>query len=314
MGKPVIYCIVGPTASGKTNFSIELAKKIDAEIISADSMQIYKKLDIGSAKPTKEEQSKIKHHLIDFLDINETYSVAKYKDDCYKKIDEILKKNKNVIIAGGTGLYISSVVKDMQFIDENQEEEKKEYREYLYDLLEKTSKEYLHDMLKKVDIVSANEIHKNNIRRVIRALEIYKFSQKKRSDHLKKEKDRIEEKTNAKYIFKIFWLNYKRDILYERINRRVDLMLKEGLEEEAKMVYNLKLEKNATCMQAIGYKEFFNYFEQKESFEEVVEKLKKNTRNYAKRQETWFKKIEGIVKLDATENTDFLIKKIIGKE
>lgn len=314
MGKPVIYCIVGPTASGKTKFSIELAKKIDAEIISADSMQIYKKLDIGSAKPTKEEQSKIKHHLIDFLDINETYSVAKYKDDCYKKIDEILKKNKNVIIAGGTGLYISSVVKDMQFIDENQEEEKKEYREYLYDLLEKTSKEYLHDMLKKVDIVSANEIHKNNIRRVIRALEIYKFSQKKRSDHLKKEKDRIEEKTNAKYIFKIFWLNYKRDILYERINRRVDLMLKEGLEEEAKMVYNLKLEKNATCMQAIGYKEFFNYFEQKESFEEVVEKLKKNTRNYAKRQETWFKKIEGIVKLDATENTDFLIKKIIGKE
>ena len=224
-----IICIVGPTASGKTGLAIELAKKIDAEIISADSMQIYKGLDVGTAKVTKEEAQGIPHHLIDICNIDDNFSVAEFKQMCYDKIEEIRSRGKNVIIAGGTGLYINAVVYNMNF---NEEVVDLEYRNELENIAKEKGNNYLHSMIEKIDPITANKIHKNNVKRVIRAIEMAK-NVKLKSIHMLEEEERIQKK-DGKYEFVIFCINQEREYLYNRINLRVDLMLKDGILDEAK--------------------------------------------------------------------------------
>ncbi len=301
-----VICIVGPTASGKTGLAIELAKKIDAEIISADSMQIYKELDVGTAKVTEEEAQGIPHHIIDVCNVEDKFSVADFKKMCYDKIEEILSRGKKVIIAGGTGLYVNSVVYNMNF---DEEETDIEYRKELENIAKENGNEYLHKMLEELDPESANEIHMNNVKRVIRAIEMAKNT-KLKSIHMEEERERIQ-KENSKYDFFVFCIEQEREYLYNRINLRVDLMVKDGILEEAKKVYDMKLPKDNTCMQAIGYKEFFPYFEGKETLEEATETLKKETRHYAKRQLTWFNNKLDCIKLDGSKGKDDLVDEIL---
>lgn len=305
--KNKVICIVGPTASGKTGLGIELAKKINAEIISADSMQIYKGLDIGTAKVTKEEAEGIPHHLIDICDIQTKFSVADFKNMCYDKINEIIKKGKNVVIVGGTGLYVSSVVYNMNF---EEQEVDFEYRKSLEELAKNTSNEEVHKILQKLDPISAQNIHPNNLKRVIRAIEIAKNSSILKSEHIENEKERIKTNKNI-YDFLVFYIDWDRETLYERINKRVDVMMENGLLEEAKKVFNMNLPKDNTCMQAIAYKEFFPYFEGEISLEEAIEKLKLESRRYSKRQVTWFKNKLQPIYLNGKNSKEKLTKEII---
>lgn len=301
-----IICIVGPTASGKTGLAIELAKRIDAEVISADSMQIYKGLDVGTAKVTKEEADGIPHHLIDICNIEDKFSVADFKQMCYDKIEEIRSRGKNVIIAGGTGLYVNAVVYNMNF---NEEDVDYNYRKELENIAKEKGNDYLHSMLENIDPQTAKQIHKNNVKRVIRAIEMAK-NVKLKSIHMSEEKERIKNEKN-KYDFLVFCIEQEREYLYNRINLRVDLMLKDGILDEAKKVYDMKLPEDNTCMQAIGYKEFFPYFEGKISLDEAVDTLKKETRHYAKRQMTWFNNKLECIKLDGSKPKNELVDEIL---
>lgn len=283
--KPKVIVIVGPTASGKTATSIKVAQKLNGEIISADSMQIYKDMNIGTAKPTKEEMAGIKHYMIDVVNPEENFNVAKYKEMAEKAIEEILSKNKLPIIVGGTGLYVDTLVNGIEFVDV------KEDIAYRNEMLEKAQKEgnaVLHEELAKIDKEAAEKIDMNNIRRVIRALEIYKITGK-----TKTELDE-ESKKDTKYDYKIYGIEWEREELYKRIEKRVDLMLEEGLIDEVKNVtskYNI----SKTALQGLGYKEVVEFLNNNISYDEMVEKLKMETRRYAKRQLTWFrrnKKIE----------------------
>lgn len=303
-----VICIVGPTASGKTGLAIELAKKIDAEVISADSMQIYKDLDVGTAKVTKEEAQGIPHHMIDVCNVEDKFSVADFKAMCYDKIEEIQKRGKNVIIAGGTGLYVNAVVYNMNFTEE---ETDTKLRQELEKIAKEKGNEYLHNMLKEIDPVTAEQIHMNNVKRVIRAIEMAKNVGLK-SEHMEAEKTRIANE-KAPYEFVVFCIEQEREYLYSRINLRVDLMIKDGILDEARKVYDMKLPSDNTCMQAIGYKEFFPYFEGTSSLEECVETLKKETRHYAKRQMTWFNNKLDCIKLDGSKPKDELVDEIISK-
>lgn len=303
-----VICIVGPTASGKTGLAIELAKKIDAEVISADSMQIYKDLDVGTAKVTEEEAQGIPHHMINVCNVEDKFSVADFKSMCYDKIEEIQKRGKNVIIAGGTGLYVNAVVYNMNF---TQEETNTELRKELEEIAKEKGNEYLHNMLKEIDPVTAEEIHMNNVKRVIRAIEMAKNVGLK-SEHMEAEKTRIANE-KAPYEFVVFCIEQEREYLYNRINLRVDLMIKDGILDEAKKVYDMKLPSNNTCMQAIGYKEFFPYFEGTATLEECIETLKKETRHYAKRQMTWFNNKLDCIMLDGSKPKDELVNEIISK-
>lgn len=303
-----VICIVGPTASGKTGLAIELAKKIDAEVISADSMQIYKDLDVGTAKVTEEEAQGIPHHMINVCNVEDKFSVADFKSMCYDKIEEIQKRGKNVIIAGGTGLYVNAVVYNMNF---TQEETDTELRKELEEIAKEKGNEYLHNMLKEIDPVTAEEIHMNNVKRVIRAIEMAKNVGLK-SKHMEAEKTRIANE-KAPYEFVVFCIEQEREYLYSRINLRVDLMIKDGILDEAKKVYDMKLPSNNTCMQAIGYKEFFPYFEGTATLEECIETLKKETRHYAKRQMTWFNNKLDCIMLDGSKPKDELVNEIISK-
>ena len=285
--KPLVIVVVGPTASGKTSLGIDIAKALNGEVVSADSMQIYKGLDVGTAKATKEEQRQIKHHLLDICDIGDSFSVARYKKLCYEKLDELINKNITPVIVGGTGLYINAVVNNMNF-DDYTEENNTERREKLEKVLEENGKEYLYNMLKEVDKNAAQNIHINNTKRVIRALElamqdVNKSSIEKRND--------LWNRNPSKYNFVTVYIDMPRDMLYDRINRRVDLMKDSGVLEEARTLKEMKLDGNNTAMQAIGYKEFFGLLDGKETLEEALEKLKQSTRRYAKRQITWFKKL-----------------------
>lgn len=270
-------------------------------------MQIYKGLDIATAKVTEEEKAGIKHHLIDICNVDEKFSVADFKKMCYDEINNITKRGKNAILVGGTGLYVSAVVKNMNFTEENIDEE---FRNSLYELAKVKSNEYVYQMLKNIDEKSAENIHPNNLKRVIRAIEIAKNSKLLKSEHMKKEEERLMLGDN-KYSFLVFYIDYERDKIYERINKRVDIMLNNGLLAEAQKIYNMNLPKECTCMQSIGYKEFFPYFEGKITLKEAVEKLKQETRKYAKRQETWFKNKLDIIKingsLDMKEKIDLIM-------
>lgn len=272
-----VLVIVGPTGVGKTKLSIALAKEYGYEIISGDSMQIYKGMDIGTAKVRKDEMDGIVHHLIDVKEVNENYSCADFQETVRKKIDEIISKGKKALIVGGTGLYLRSLLYDYTFSKEAERNNSlmQKFKDY--------SNEELYDHLKKIDEESAKILHPNNRRRVLRAIEIYEISGTTKSENLNNQEHKLI------YDALILGLDLDRKLLHERQNKRVDLMIKEGLEEEVKKLYNTKGFLDSTASKGIGYKEFFPYFEGKITLEEVIEQIKIHTHQYAKRQFTWFR-------------------------
>lgn len=285
MPKIPILVIVGPTASGKTRLAVECAKEFNGEIVSADSMQIYKGMSIATAKPTEEEMQGIPHYLIDFKNIEEKYSVADFQNDANKAIDEIYLKHKLPIISGGTGLYVDSLINNISFVDEDVDEN---LRKRLNEKLEKIGAEKMLAELSRFDPETAAKLHPSNKKRIIRAFEVYLTTGKTFSEALKNSTLK-ESRFNPVFI----GINYRnREILYSRINKRVDLMLEAGLVEEARQYYALSSEN--TAAQAIGYKELKPYFENEKTLEEAVEHLKLSTRHYAKRQLTWFRRNENI--------------------
>ena len=279
MSKPLVVIISGPTASGKTGLSIEIAKRFNGEIVSADSMQIYKSMDIATAKPTKDETAEIRHHLIDFVEANENFSVAKYKQLALSAIDNILSRGKLPIVCGGTGLYIDTLMNNTVFLDY----EDSGIRERLEKRKESDGIESLYEELKKVDPDTACRLHLNDSKRIIRALEVYYLTGKTIS-----EQNSLSHKEESPYDFLLFVLSaHNREILYKRINDRVDKMFDMGLVEEAGSFFASDISK--TAKQAIGYKELKPYLDGEISLETAVEKLKMETRRYAKRQLTWFR-------------------------
>lgn len=291
--KEKVIVICGPTASGKTALSIELAKKINGEIISADSMQIYKEMNIGTAKPTKEEMQGIKHYLLDFVSPNERYSVAQYKQDAKNAIKEIISKGKIPIIVGGTGLYIDSLIYEIEYndikIDEN-------YRKELEKIIEKQGLEKLYKKAMQIDPIAMEKISINDKKRIMRVLEIYKSTGK-----TKTEQELESRKKPVEFDYKVFAINWDRETLYQRINKRVDIMIEQGLIDEVKNILE-KYDKFPTAMQGLGYKEVVDYINGIYTKEEMIDKIKMETRRYAKRQLTWFRKNKQTIWLDGTNN------------
>lgn len=283
MEKKPLIILTGPTAVGKTSLSINLAKKINGEIISADSMQVYKEMNIGSAKITEKEMDNIKHHLIDVIEPSEEFNIVKFQEMSKQALNEIYQNGKIPILVGGTGFYIQSVLYDIDF--ENNEEDRT-YRKEL-EKLAKTEQgsETLYEMLRKVDPKSCETIHKNNVKRVIRALEFFEETQTPISSHNEQQKEKV-----SPYNFCYFVLNDERDNLYRKIDLRVDEMLKKGLLEEVKMLYEKGYNKNMVSMQGLGYKEILSYLEGEISLEQAVYLIKRDTRHFAKRQLTWFRR------------------------
>ena len=281
MNKPKVIVICGPTASGKTSLSIELAKKINGEIISSDSMQIYKDMNIGTAKPTIEEMQGIKHYLIDFVQPDKRYSVAEFKRDAEKAIEEILKKDKVPIIVGGTGLYVDSLIYGIEYQNIIFDER---YRNELEERVQKEGLDKLYNEAKQIDPQAVEKISQNDKKRILRILEIYKATGKNKTEQEKESR-----KNEVKYDYKVFALNMEREKLYERINKRIDIMIEQGLIEEVEKLLK-KYKEFPTAMQGLGYKEVVEFLQGKTTKEEMIEKLKMETRRYAKRQITWFKK------------------------
>ncbi len=280
MQKPLIV-VGGPTASGKTDLAIEIAKKINGEIISADSMQVYKYMDIGTAKPTKSQMQSIKHYLIDEIYPDEEFNVAIFKTKAKNYIDEIYKNDKVPILVGGTGFYIQAVVNDNDF---SNKEADNSYRNKLYEEAKEYGNQYLHNKLKQIDSVSANKIHYNNVKRVIRALEFYEQNKIPISVHNNIEKQKV-----SPYKLKYILLDLDRQSLYNKINLRVDKMIEDGLVDEVKWLLHKGYNENLVSMQGLGYKELIPFIRGEISIEEATEEIKKRTRHFAKRQFTWFK-------------------------
>ncbi len=303
MKKPLII-IAGPTAVGKTEISIEVAKRLNGEIVSADSMQIYKYLNIGSAKPTKEEMQEICHYLIDEIDPRSEFSVSEYRDLAREYIDKILLKNKIPIVTGGTGLYVNSLIYEMDFSNTSCD---KSVRKNLTEEYEKYGSEYLHDKLKEVDREGAERIHHNNVQRVIRALEIFYRTGKSMKDF---SKDLVEVKD---YNVIMIGLNRNREELYERVDKRVDIMFTKGLVDEVKGLMEMGLDVRDISMKGIGYKEVIGYLDGEYDLDRAVYLVKRNTRRYAKRQLTWFKRYKSMkwFNLDKNTNKEKIIFNII---
>jgi tRNA dimethylallyltransferase len=291
-----ILVIVGPTAVGKTYVSIELAKKFNTEIISADSMQVYKYMDIGTAKVTEQEACGVKHHMIDLIDPDEEFSVSEFQKMAEKHIEEIHNKAKLPIIIGGSGLYLNSLLYDLDFANVKSDEKVKKYYTEYY---EEHGVDKLYELLINVDPQACEKIHKNNVKRVIRALEVCHITGKKFSDMSTDIR-----KPSNKYDFKIIGLEMERDLLYQRINKRVDLMFEEGLVDEVKELVDKGYTMDLSSMRGIGYKEIIEYLEGKVTKEEAIETLKTNTRHFAKRQFTWFKADKNIEWFDLTTLSD----------
>ena len=290
--KAKVIVICGPTASGKTALSIEVAKKINGEIISCDSMQIYKDMNIGTAKPTKEEMGEIKHYLIDYVLPTERYSVAEYKKDAKKAIKEVIEKGKTPIIVGGTGLYLDSLIYEIEYPEIKFDEE---YRKKLEKEVEEEGLEKLYEKAKKIDPIAIQKISKTDKKRIQRVLEIYHATGK-----TKTEQEIISRQKEPEYAYKVYGLLWDRQKLYDRINLRVDIMIEQGLIEEVKTILK-KYSEFPTAMQGLGYKEVVQYLNKEITKEEMIEKIKQETRRYAKRQMTWFRKNKQTIWLNAED-------------
>ena len=304
MQKVIVIC--GPTASGKTALSIELAKRINGEVVSADSMQIYDEMSIGTAKPDEEEMQGIKHYLIGNVSPTTRYSVSDYKSDAMNAIEEIINKNKMPIVVGGTGLYVNSLIYGIDYPEVKTD---LEYREKLEKIAKKDGLKHLYEKAMQIDPEAAKNISENDKKRIIRILEIYKETGKTKTQL------EIESRKNGvPYDYRVFAINMPREILYDRINRRVDIMIERGLIDEVKQLYEKYGEELRTAVQGIGYKEVIDYLNGVYSKEEMVEKIKMETRRYAKRQLTWFRKIQDIIWIDGLNdiqnNVDIILEEI----
>lgn len=292
MKKPLII-LTGPTAVGKTELSIKLAKAVNGEIISADSMQVYKKMDIGTAKITQKEMEGVPHYLIDVLDPKEEFNVVLFQQLAKEAMECIYAKGKVPIITGGTGFYIQSILYDIDFTKNDGDTS---YREQLEQLAKEKGVDYLHQMLLEVDEESAKAIHANNVKRVIRALEFFKQTGKQISKHNEEERQKA-----SPYTFVYFVLNHDRQVLYDRINKRVDIMLSNGLLSEVETLYKEGYDNSFVSMQGLGYKEILSYLKGECSLEDAIYILKRDTRHFAKRQITWFKREKDITWVNKNE-------------
>ncbi|MEO8398486.1 MAG: tRNA (adenosine(37)-N6)-dimethylallyltransferase MiaA [Ignavibacteriaceae bacterium] len=302
-----VIVILGPTCSGKTSLGILLAQKLNGEIISADSRQIYKDLNIGTAKPSKEELKNTKHHLINFLDMEENYNASKFEQDSIKICRNLFKKNKIPIVVGGSGLYIKALVDGI--IDSAEIDE--EYRKKLLKFKEEFGNEFLHNKLKKVDIISAEKIHPAFWKRVIRALEVYHLTGKPIWQHHNEQKKR-----KINFQFSQRGLKWEREILYKNIEFRVDEMIENGLVEEVKILISKGFNKNINSLNTVGYKEIFSYLDGEISLGKAIELIKRNTRRFAKRQFTWFTADDRIVwhNIESQKDLNKIADEIIRRE
>ena len=281
IGNKKVYIIGGPTAAGKSIVALYLAKRVKGEIVNCDSVQLYKYMDIGSAKPSQKDMKAIPHHLYGFVDPSDDITVAQYQKLAFDKIDEILARGNTPIVVGGTGLYLNSLIYKMSFAAKPINLHRREELEHLAEV---RGNEYLFELLSAVDPDAAARIHPNNIRKIIRAIEAYELGSKLES------MDKLE--PNTKYDFKINIVNMEREWLYTRINRRVDKLMEEGLLKEVKHLLSMGYNSETPAMKGIGYKELLLYLDGKVTLEEAVNNIKTNTRHYAKRQLTWFKRYE----------------------
>ncbi len=304
-----IIVIVGPTAAGKSALALELAQRLNGEIVSCDSMQIYKHMNIGTAKPSASDLALVRHHMIDIVEPSSTepYSCAAFAERARAVINSIIDEGKVPVLCGGTGLYVDSIINETDFSDMDNDPA---YREELFKLAKANGNQFVHDMLRETDPDSANAIHPNNVKRVIRALEIFKFTGKTKSEW-----DAVSHIKASPYDSVIIGITYSdRELLYKRIDSRVDMMVRDGLIEEALYLYkNNILREDTTAAQAIGYKELFAYFNGETDLESAIESIKRETRRYAKRQMTWFKRNSDIKwfypdeKSSSNDNTTFEI-------
>lgn len=296
MKKKPMVILTGPTAVGKTALSIELAKQIGGSIISADSMQVYKYMDIGSAKIRREEMCGIKHYLIDTLEPSEEFHVVRFQELAKQCLEEIYREQKIPIVVGGTGFYIQALLYDIDFTEQACDEA---YRRELEQLLSEKGPQYLHDMLRKVDEKSAETIHANNSKRVIRALEFYHLSGQKISEHNEKERQK-----ESPYQYAYFVLTDERSRIYERIDQRVDKMTEQGLVEEVRNLKKMGCHRGMVSMQGLGYKEILDYLEGELTLDEAIYIIKRETRHFAKRQLTWFKRERDVIWLNKEKYGD----------
>ncbi len=298
-----VIVIVGPTASGKTALAVELAKRIDGEVISCDSMQIYRDMSIGTAKPSVEEMDGVPHYLIDFVSPDVRYSVADFKRDAEEKIRFVLDRGKVPILCGGTGLYVDSLVYG---IDYPEIEFDQGYRDELMAVADsEDGLEKLYEMAMKIDPDAVLKISRNDKKRITRVLELYRATGK-----TKTELERESRKNGVKYDYRIFAIDMDREKLYDRINKRVDLMIEQGLVDEVRDIVK-KYDKFPTAMQGLGYKEVVEYFDKKLTMDEMIQKIKQETRRYAKRQLTWFRKNKSIVWIDGLDDREKNLEIII---
>ena len=306
MDKQKLVVITGPTAVGKTKLSVELAKQIGGEIISADSMQVYKYMNIGTDKISPDKMEGVPHHLIDFLDPHEDFNVFIFQKLVKEAIADISSRGKVPIIVGGTGFYIQAVLYDIDFTETDEDES---YRHMLEERAKTEGVHALHEELRAVDPESADAIHENNSKRVIRALEYYKKTGKKISQHNTEQHQRT-----SPYDFKYFVLTDDRSVLYSRIEKRVDQMIDEGLEMEVKELLAMDIPQDATSMQGLGYREMIGYLQGEYDLDRAVYLIKRNTRHFAKRQLTWFKRERDVIWIDKQEfdrNDDKILKEMI---
>lgn len=308
MTKDKLIILAGPTASGKTSVSIDLAKRIGGEIISADSMQVYRGMDVGTAKIKADEMQGVKHYLINVLDPTEDFNIVKFQNMVKYSIEEIKRNGHIPILVGGTGFYIQSVIYDIDF---DTQDDNGDIRKALEEEYDKKGADFMYEKLKKIDSVSAENIHKNNKKRIIRAIEYFLINNALISAH-----NESQRKKDSPYDFRFFVLNPPRDILYDRINQRVDKMVEEGLVREVKGLKDAGLSIENISMQGIGYKEILDYLEGEVTLDEAVDNIKQNTRHMAKRQVTWFKREKDVIYINPFEFennekiVDYMVEKI----
>ena len=285
MKKMPLVVLFGPTASGKTKLAVEMAKLLDGEVVTADSMQVYRHMNIGTAKPTVEEMEGVPHHLIDIAEPDENYSLARYAETAHKCIKDVISRGKMPVMAGGTGLYIDTVVQNISLSEEVRDES---YRKELLAFSEKHGNEPLMKELAEVDPESAERLHLNDTKRIVRALEVFKATGVPQSEHIRRSK----EKESPYEAYKFCIMPDDREVLYNRINLRVDMMFEAGLLDEVKYLYDKGIDERFTSMQGIGYKEVLDYFRGRCDLDTAKENIKQSTRRYAKRQVSWFKREE----------------------